>query len=151
MISINTRQAYTEVDNFLKLIDEEDKNKVPNKLREIFKKEKDHNYEKFIDINKAISEQNLKEETLSIIAILNLQYWCNDEHEKERLKQKYIENEKKYEKVLKDKYDTNNLFKKNIKQQINERNSSNNQTDIVKYRESIFRRFIIKVKKLFHV
>ena len=32
-----------------------------------------------------IAKQLLKTETLSIIALLNLQYWCEDEREKARL------------------------------------------------------------------
>ena len=38
-----------------------------------FKKEKDNNYKKEIDINIPIQYQNLKEETLALIAILNLE------------------------------------------------------------------------------
>ena len=35
----------------------------------------------------SIENQKLKEETLGIIALLNLQYWCEDENEKKRLKE----------------------------------------------------------------
>ena len=38
MLSVNTRQAYTEIDNFIELLDEYNRNKVPKKLREFFKK-----------------------------------------------------------------------------------------------------------------
>ena len=72
-ISVATRQAYTEIDTFLELIDEEEREKVPKHLRELFKKEKDKNYIKNIDINVSIEEQNLKDETLALIALLNLQ------------------------------------------------------------------------------
>jgi len=86
MLSANTRQAYTEIDNFIELLDEYNRNKVPKKLREYFKKEKDNTYTKTINPNIPIKEQNLKEETLALIAMLNLQYWCEDEEEKRRLK-----------------------------------------------------------------
>lgn len=86
MLSVNTRQAYTEIDNFIELLDEYNRNKVPKKLREFFKREKDNTYTKIIDPNIPIKEQNLKEETLALIAMLNLQYWCEDEEEKRRLK-----------------------------------------------------------------
>ena len=39
-ISINTRQAYSEIDEFLMLLSVEQRNKVPQKLRELFKQEK---------------------------------------------------------------------------------------------------------------
>ena len=67
-ISINTRQAYSEVDEFLELISDENRNKIPKKLREFFKEEKDINYIKGINPNISIKNQELKEETLAIIA-----------------------------------------------------------------------------------
>ena len=86
-VSINTRQAYSEVDEFLGLISNEHRNKIPKKLREFFREEKDTNYIKGINPNVPIKNQKLKEETLGIIALLNLQYWCEDENEKKRLKE----------------------------------------------------------------
>ena len=110
-ISESTRQAYTEIDNFIELLDEHNKNKIPIDIREFFKQEKDNNYVKNIDANISIKEQNLKEETLALIALLNLQYWCEDETEKERLKKIYAENEEKYQKDLRKKYNPDDLFK----------------------------------------
>ena len=92
----STRIAYSEIDNFLELLDIENREKIPKKLRDIFKREKDINYIKNIDRNISIDKQNLKEETLALIALLNLKYWCNDENEKERLKKIYENNEVKY-------------------------------------------------------
>lgn len=43
--------------------------------------------------------------------MLNLQYWCKDENEKERLKSVYAENERKYQDELREKYNPDNLFK----------------------------------------
>ena len=43
--------------------------------------------------------------------MLNLQYWCKDENEKERLKSIYAENERKYQNELREKYNPDNLFK----------------------------------------
>lgn len=82
-IDIQTKQAYSEIDEFLSLLDEKTRNEVPIKLRKFFKKEKDNNYHKGINPNISIKEQNLKKETLALIALLNLQYWCKDEKEKE--------------------------------------------------------------------
>ena len=110
-ISINTREAYAEVDNFIECLDSYDKNKVPESIRKYFKKEKSKNYNKIIDVNKPIKDQNLKDETLAIIAMLNLKYWCDDEEEKKRLMTIYSENEKKYQNELQEKYDIEKIFK----------------------------------------
>ena len=109
-ISINTREAYAEVDNFIECLDSYDKNKVPESIRKYFKKEKSKNYNKIIDVNQPIKDQNLKDETLAIIAMLNLKYWCDDEEEKKRLMTIYSENEKKYQNELKEKYDIEKIF-----------------------------------------
>ena len=45
-LSINTRQAYSEIDEFLSLLTEEQINKIPLKLRKFFKEEKDKEYTK---------------------------------------------------------------------------------------------------------
>ena len=89
-ISLSTRQAYSELDSVLDVLDEEDRNKIPIKLRQLLKREKDHNYIKTIDINKSIEEQNLKEETLTLIAILNLKYWCETKEEKKYYRDMYL-------------------------------------------------------------
>ena len=119
MLSINTRQAYTEIDNFIELLDEYSRNKVPKKLREFFKREKDNTYTKVIDSNIPIKEQNLKEETLALIAMLNLQYWCEDEEEKRRLKKIYADNEIKYQQKLRGMYNPDYVFKN--KQQLTDK------------------------------
>lgn len=110
-ISINTRNAYAEVDNFIECLDSYDKNKVPDDIREYFKREKNKNYNKMIDINQPIKNQNLMDETLAIIAMLNLKYWCDDEEEKKRLIDIYLENERKIRDELKEKYDIERVFK----------------------------------------
>ena len=109
-ISINTREAYAEVDNFIECLDLYDKNKIPESIRKYFKKEKSKNYNKIIDANQPIKNQNLKDETLAIIAMINLKYWCDDEEEKKRLMTIYSENEKKYQNELKEKYDIEKIF-----------------------------------------
>ena len=110
IISINTREAYAEVDNLIECLDLYDKNKIPESIRKYFKKEKSKNYNKIIDANQPIKNQNLKDETLAIIAMLNLKYWCDDEEEKKRLMTIYSENEKKYQNELKEKYDIEKIF-----------------------------------------
>lgn len=140
-VSINTRQAYSEVDEFLELISNEHRNKIPKKLREFLKEEKDINYIKGINPNVPIKNQELKEETLGIIALLNLQYWCEDENEKRRLKEVYAKNEKIYQEQLQVQFNPNEIFKK--KETIKE------SVSIVEYKESIIKKLISKIKNIF--
>lgn len=146
-ISDSTRKAYTEVDNFIELLDEYYKNKIPKKLREFFKNEKEEKYIKNIYRNIPIKEQNLLQETLSLIAFLNLQYWCDDEEERKRLRKIYTENEKTAMKQMRLKYDINNIFKERRKEVIEEETKDN--VAMIRYRDSLIQRIVNKIKKIF--
>ena len=140
-VSINTRQAYSEVDEFLGLISNEHRNKIPEKLREFFREEKDTNYIKGINPNVPIKNQKLEEETLGIIALLNLQYWCEDENEKKRLKEVYAKNEKRYQEYLQVQFNPNEIFKK--------KEPTQESLSIVEYKESIIKKLVNKIKNIF--
>lgn len=146
-LSLATRQAYSEVDEFLGLLTEEERTKIPRKLREFFKEEKDSNYIKGIRTDIPVKDQYFKEETLAIIAVLNLQYWCEDENEKKRLKQVYANNQKAYDEMLYEKYNPDNLFKK--RNEIEEMQEQANMVSMVEYKEPLIRRIINKIKDFF--
>ena len=150
-ISINTRQAYSEIDAFLDILSEEKRNEIPQKLINLFKEEKDKLYVKKIDINVPLKEQNLREETLDIIAFLNLQYWCKDENEKERLVKIYTQNEQKYQEKLRGKYNPDNLFKKNTKKETDYEETIQNDVAMVEYKESIINKIINRIKVFFRI
>ena len=136
-----TRQAYSEIDEFLGLLSEEQRNEIPKKLRDFFKEEKDQEYFKNIDKDIPIKDQNLKEETLAIIALLNLQYWCEDENEKKRLKEVYAKNEKRYQEYLQVQFNPNEIFKK--------KEPTQESLSIVEYKESIIKKLVNKIKNIF--
>lgn len=141
VISTSTRQAYSEIDEFLDVISAWNRNKVPEYLREFFNKEKDENYIKGINPNIPIKDQALKEETLAIIAWLNLEYWCQDENEKKRLREIYEKNEERYNELLQIAFNPDDVFKP--KEQVKE------NIPIVKKEESKVKRIINKLKRIF--
>lgn len=145
-IDINIRQAYSEVDEFLTLLTDEQINKIPLKLRNFFKEEKDNEYKKGIDIERPIKEQDLKSETLAIIAFLNLQYWCEDENEKAQLRQTYMENEETYRNFMQEDFNTNDTFDKAVLEKQDKITINN---EIVQYKASIIKRIFNKIKDLF--
>lgn len=145
-VSIKTRQAYSEIDEFIGLLTLAEQNEIPKKLRDFFKEQKDKEYVKNINPNIPIKDQNLLEETLALIAMLNLQYWCKDENEKERLKNIYSENERKYQEELRKKYNPDNLFKN--KQKTTDENVE--ETAMIEYKkENIFSKIMTFLKNLF--
>lgn len=145
-VSVRTRQAYSEIYEFLGLLSDEQRNKIPQKLRGFFKEERDTNYIKGINPTEPIKNQNLKEETLGIIALLNLQYWCEDENEKQRLKEVYARNEQVYQEMLQVAFNPDDIFKKKTQPIENEQVEN---TQMVVYKESFIKRIIGKIKKIF--
>lgn len=117
-ISNVTRRAYSEVDEFLGFLTEDKRNKIPEEISELFKEEKDKEYLKNITADVDIEKQELMEETLAIIAMLNLKYWCEDKNERERLKQIYRNNEKEYQELVQVGFDES-IFEKKLYRQRN--------------------------------
>lgn len=148
-LNISTKQAYSEIDEFLELLDEQTRNEVPKKLRQYFKDEKDQEYHKGISPNIPIKDQNLKRETLALIALLNLQYWCKDEAEKERLKQIYSNNEKEYQKELEEKYSVDNILKNRDKIVDSKLNNDNANLPIEVKKEKWYKKIVLFIKGLF--
>lgn len=149
-VSVRTRQAYSEIYEFLGLLSDEQRDKIPQKLRAFFKEERDTNYIKGINPTEPIKNQNLKEETLGIIALLNLQYWCEDENEKQRLKEVYAKNEKVYQEMLQVAFNPDDIFKKRTPNAEKEQEQSEN-TQLVEYKEPIIKRIFNKILKFLHL
>lgn len=103
--------AYAEIDEILNLLEDNYRERVPKKVRDFFKEEKMKDYHPEIDIEKPLIEQNLKRETMVLLAIFNLNYWCENEEEKQRFLNELDKNEEE-KKELEEKYNPDNLFKK---------------------------------------
>lgn len=134
--------AYAEVDAILNLLEDEYAQRVPQKIREFLKEEKDENYKPIIKADISLLEQNLKRETMILLAILNLNYWCDSEQEKQEILKELKENEQEYQKELYEKYNPENIFKNKELKEINQ------NVALVEYKEKGFMRKILdKIKK----
>ena len=107
---LDTMMAYSEVYEILNLLDEKYKEKVPDKVRKFFAEERLKDYKPEIDVNTPLIEQNLNRETIVLLAILNLNYWCDTPEEKQEILDELSNNEKEKEELL-EKYNPDNLFK----------------------------------------
>ena len=74
--------------------------RIPNDFLEFLRNQQDLSYKPEIDDNKALNEQNISKETLAMIAMLELEYWCNSDEEKAELLQLLGKNEQKLREVL---------------------------------------------------
>ena len=121
---------------------------IPKKLLELFNEEKDKNYQPNISPNISLAEQNLQRKTLALLAMLNLNYWCEDEKEKQELIAIYAENDRKKEEELREKYNPDNLFKKKEKEEKVE--EPQESTALIEYKEEkFFKRLINKIISFF--
>ena len=137
------RKAYSEVDKILSFMDKKYVDKIPEKMRKLIKNEKLKDYEPDIKPDKSLNEQNLQRKTLAILAMLDLNYWCESEEEKQKLIQEYAENDKKKEQELREKYNPDNLFKNKIE-------TENVGTELVEYKEKNFiQKIMEKIKSFF--
>lgn len=102
--------AYSELLEILELMEVEYVNKIPKKLMKVFKENASTTYEKHIDANIPLEEQNISEKTSALIAMLTLNYWCDSKEQKQELLDIYKENEKKYQEELREKYNPDNIF-----------------------------------------
>lgn len=139
-----TRIAYAEINEILKLIEKEYVQRIPDKVRKFFEDERDTEHKTTIDPNKSLLLQDLNRETFTLLAILNLNYWCDSEDEKKEFIQELEKNELAKREEIKIKYDPENLFKD--KKEIN---INIEETSLVQYKEGLIKKIINKLKKLF--
>ena len=107
--------AYAEILEILDYMEEEYVNKIPQKLINVIKENASDTYERHLDANVPLEEQEISEKTTAILAMLMLNYWCESPEQKQELTDMFNENERKYQEELQRKYDPNNIFNNNPK------------------------------------
>lgn len=113
-MNIKTKEIYSEVYQVLNLLGNEYIDKLPKSLFNMLEEKRNINYEpKYIE-DLPLNKQNIKKETLSIIALLHLNYWCENADEKNKLNQMFKNNEDRYQDELRKKYNSEDIFKKKL-------------------------------------
>lgn len=101
-------KAYVEILEIISYMGQAYKKKIPSKLLNFFEENKDFGYE--YNLESLNLNSSFMNETLIILALIEQKYWASNK-EQEILGQALKENEKKYQEDLREKYNTNNLFK----------------------------------------
>jgi len=102
--------AYAEMLEILDILGEDYVGRLPKKLIKIFDTFKDETYEKHLDPEVPLDEQELSDKTRALVAVMLVNYWYESEEEKQELLATYKENERKYQEELKAKYNPDNIF-----------------------------------------
>ena len=145
MITKEFAEAFTQINEILNFLDESEVQKIPYDVRKKFDEFRSKEYIWHINPSKRLDEQELKKETKDILVDLYVKYWCTDEDRKEVneiLKDNYEKKHSEY----RQKYNPDDIFKtKNKSKNYNQVQN----TEIVQYKESLFKRIINKINKLF--
>ena len=144
------KDIYSEVYAILNMLGKEYINKLPKDIYNIIKEEKSTEYNPVYETTVALDKQDVKKETISIIAFLHLNYWCNED-EKIKLRELFDENEDKYQEELKQQGE------QEVEQEDEEIQDDNNEIEIGKeflsmivYKEENFaQRIFNKIRRLF--
>lgn len=104
----NSRLAYSEIYEIINLLDKELLKKIPANVINFFKEERDCNYIPKFDDSKPLEEQ-IRRETVVILYILTLNYWCKNEQEKKDLLFQ-LNNGDNYDDKMLEKYNIENLL-----------------------------------------
>ena len=147
MLNHRYAEASVEVLDILGHMNENDFAKVSKKFIDFLKENASKEYKCNLDYSKKINDMTLKQETRGLLALMYEKYWCPEE-KKQELQNIFLENEKKYQAELREKYNPDNIFSK---KQDNIIKPENNQTQLIEYKESTFRKILNKIKAFFKI
>ncbi len=140
-------RALSEIDFILKNTDENLQKKIPQSFWNYIEENKDEEYQVTIDMNIPLENQNIREDTINLMAIVYRNYFCTLDEKKE-YDEILNQNEQKYQ----EKYSYENLFKSNkVEEQVQKEQQTEN-VQIIEYKEeNIFNRILNKIKSILNV
>ncbi len=144
MSMLDDMMAYSEIFEILSLMEEEDKEKVPQEVRDFFEEQRMKEYKPKIRTDIPLTEQNLRRETVVLLTILVINYWCDSEEEKQSFIDELEKNEK-IKKEIQEKYNPDNLFKNRKKTKEDVVMEQVENVEMIQYKENLF----TKLKKWF--
>lgn len=150
------KRAYSELYAILQMLGKEYIDKIPEKIYKTIEKRKDDTYNPVYNDMEEVLEGRVKRKTVSILALLDYNYFSTSETD--RMYMRYIleENESKYTKEKKD-YRIVDINKENVNSisDMNDLNIGLNRNEMIEYKESgikkIFNNIILKIMEIFRI
>lgn len=150
-MNVQTQKIYSEVYSVLNLLGENYIKKLPTSLFNMIKEEKGEDYNPEYDSKISLEQQNIRRETLSMIALFHLNYWCSSDEEKNELKTLFKNNEEKHQAEIREKYNPDNLLKNKNQTTIQQSHVIQNNVALVPVKENFITKLIKKLKNIFHI
>ena len=140
----NISDISKETLTFLAFLDNKMIEKIPSYVIEkLCKEAADSNLRFYIDTNKSFSEQTISEKSKDLISLIYYDYIAEEDEKKEILKQWNL-NEENYQKNLREKYNTGNIFKSKKEKIVIE----NTNLPVEIKEKSFFKKLVNFIKKL---
>ena len=141
----NRKNAYVEVYTILQELDKEEYSKIPPEVIETIEANRNEDYEYELDDELELKYQPMLPETKAILFNLFRDYLASPEQKAKIIR---MQNEARQKNELKKQQMYNNdVFANRQKEDTVQLNSE--KTQIVKYKENIFKRILNKIKKFF--
>lgn len=104
-------EIYSELYSVLNLLGKSYIEKLPKQLYQLIENSRNLNYLPKYSFNEPLVNQNINKKTISMLALIDLNYWRKDNTEKQELVDILNRNKKTVDEYQSIKYNTDNLFK----------------------------------------
>ena len=150
------KRIYSEVLGVLLALGDDYCEKVPANVFDFLRDNCDHSYIPEYDKNTRIEDLDISDEARMFLVMLKIKYWCKDEKEREEVRRILKDNEAKYNKEIREKYNPDKIFENSSKER-----DSNNKTEtetnkkdsndklITEEKKGWFSKFLNKLKSFF--
>ena len=139
------KNAYTEVYEIIEQLNEEEYNKIPPQVIKAIEENRNTEYEFELEEDIELKDQELLPETKAILFNLFRDYLSTPE-QKEKIIKMQAEERLKNEQKKQEQYNSDVFVNKQKKQPIKEEH-----TELIEYKENIFKRIFNKIRQFFHV
>ena len=143
-------EAFTEVNEIIKLMPEELVSKIPNKFREMISEERDMQYK--VDIKEPLEKCKLKNETIIILGLIYRDFLCSQD-ERKKLQEKDArelqEVQQEIENEIRSKYNPDDIFKKKKEDKVEYKTGEETAIAVVQ-EEKWYKKIFNIIKGLFH-
>lgn len=145
------KEAFTEVNEIIKMMPDELVNKIPSKFREMLEDERDKEYNP--NIQEPLEKCKLKNETIIILGLIYRDFLCSQD-EKRRLQEKDARELQEVQKAIEDeirqKYNPDDIFKNRKQSAIEEtQHTEENTSMIVVQEDKWYKKIFNIIKNLF--
>ncbi len=143
-------EAFTEVNEIIKLMPEELVSKIPNKFREMISEERDMQYK--ADIKEPLEKCKLKNETIILLGLIYRDFLCSQDERKklqEKDARKLQEVQQEIENEVRLKYNPDDIFKKKKEDKVEYKPAEETAIAVVQ-EEKWYKKIFNIIKGLFH-